>query len=178
MTMVSRTRTNPAGVRRIFRPPASRRPHRPPGWTMKSWPTTGWASHRLTQCPAGAERRASGAGPGRAARHPPHHQRRHTGTARRRMGGAGRGARLRNVPPLRVQVPQQEPLQAAVTQLQMSARAHHRTRSVTLRVHTRRGLCRALCVARTSADLAGAEAVQPAHVAEAIHAKRRLRRFG
>jgi magnesium chelatase family protein len=45
-------------------------------------------------------------------------------------------------------------LKAAVTQLHMSARAYHRTRSVKL--------------ARTIADLAGSEAIQPAHVAEAI----------
>jgi magnesium chelatase family protein len=43
-------------------------------------------------------------------------------------------------------------LKAAVTQLQMSARAYHRI----------------LKLARTIADLAGAEHIQPAHVAEAI----------
>ncbi|MBU0490453.1 MAG: ATP-binding protein, partial [Chloroflexi bacterium] len=43
-------------------------------------------------------------------------------------------------------------LKAAMTQLHMSARAYHRI----------------LKLARTVADLAGAEAIQPAHVAEAI----------
>jgi magnesium chelatase family protein len=43
----------------------------------------------------------------------------------------------------------------AMAQLQLSARAFHRTRSVKL--------------SRTIADLAGIEAAQAAHVAEAIH---------
>jgi magnesium chelatase family protein len=44
--------------------------------------------------------------------------------------------------------------QASVQQLQMSARAYHRTRSVKL--------------ARTIADLAGSDRIQTVHLAEAI----------
>ena len=45
-------------------------------------------------------------------------------------------------------------LRAAMQQLQMSARAYHRTRSVKL--------------SRTIADLAGSEGIEVAHLAEAI----------
>jgi len=45
-------------------------------------------------------------------------------------------------------------VRTAMAQLHLSARAFHRTRGVKL--------------ARTIADLAGSESIQPAHVAEAI----------
>jgi magnesium chelatase family protein len=48
-------------------------------------------------------------------------------------------------------------LKAAVAQLHLSARAYHRV----------------LKVSRTVADLAGAELIEPAHVAEAIQYQRR-----
>ena len=47
-------------------------------------------------------------------------------------------------------------MRAAVSQLNWSAKAYHRTRSVKL--------------ARTIADLAGSEEIQSAHLAEALHA--------
>ncbi|HEX9387529.1 MAG TPA: hypothetical protein VF918_14500 [Anaerolineales bacterium] len=46
-----------------------------------------------------------------------------------------------------------------MSQLNLSARARHRTQSVKL--------------ARTIADLAGCEAIQAVHLAEALHASRR-----
>lgn len=47
-------------------------------------------------------------------------------------------------------------MRAAISQLNLSARAYHRTRSVKL--------------ARTIADLAGSEEIQSVHLAEALHA--------
>jgi magnesium chelatase family protein len=47
-------------------------------------------------------------------------------------------------------------MRAAMTKLNLSARAYHRTQSVKL--------------ARTIADLAGSEEIQSAHLAEALHA--------
>ena len=47
-------------------------------------------------------------------------------------------------------------MRAAMTQLNLSARAYHRTQSVKL--------------ARTIADLAGSEEIQSVHLAEALHA--------
>jgi magnesium chelatase family protein len=47
-------------------------------------------------------------------------------------------------------------MRAAMTQLNLSARAYHRTQSVKL--------------ARTIADLAGSEEIQSPHLAEALHA--------
>jgi magnesium chelatase family protein len=49
-------------------------------------------------------------------------------------------------------------MRAAMSQLNLSARAYHRTRSVKL--------------ARTIADLAGCEEIQSVHLAEALHAAR------
>jgi len=46
-------------------------------------------------------------------------------------------------------------MRAAMTQLNLSARAYHRTRSVKL--------------ARTIADLAGSDEIQSVHLAEALH---------
>ena len=46
-------------------------------------------------------------------------------------------------------------MRSAMSQLQLSARAYHRTRSVKL-------------AARTTADLAGSEEIQSAHLAEAL----------
>ena len=46
-------------------------------------------------------------------------------------------------------------MQAAMSQLNLSARAYHRTRSVKL--------------SRTIADLAGSEDIQPLHLVEALH---------
>jgi len=50
-------------------------------------------------------------------------------------------------------------MRAAMSQLNLSARAYHRTQSVKL--------------ARTITDLAGSEAIQAVHLAEALHASRR-----
>ncbi|HEX6036283.1 MAG TPA: ATP-binding protein, partial [Anaerolineales bacterium] len=51
-------------------------------------------------------------------------------------------------------------MRAAMTQLNLSARAYHRTRSVKL--------------ARTIADLAGCEEIQPVHLAEALQYRPKL----
>ena len=56
----------------------------------------------------------------------------------------------------RLQDEGQSLMRAAMTQLTLSARAYHRTRSVKL--------------ARTIADLAGSEEIQSVHLAEALHA--------
>ncbi len=58
----------------------------------------------------------------------------------------------------RLQDKGQRLMRAAMTQLNLSARAYHRTRSVKL--------------ARTIADLAGCEEIQSVHLAEALHASR------
>ncbi|MBU1746327.1 MAG: hypothetical protein KKA73_01440 [Chloroflexi bacterium] len=109
---------------------------------------------------AHAERRASGAGPGGAARairaagHPLHYQRRHTCAC---AAGACVGpAEVRDCAacPLPAGPTSKSLLKAAMSQLHMAARAYHRI----------------LKLARTIADLADSEAIQPAHVAEAIHA--------
>jgi magnesium chelatase family protein len=112
-------------------------------WSMKSGPTTGWASRRTCSSRTGAiQARVE------AARE---RQRQRFGAGSGLLSNADMGpAEVRDHCP--VDDAGRSLLRAAMQQLHMSARAYHRI----------------LKLARTIADLAGSDSIQTAHLAEAI----------